>query len=45
MGQPQQHYYDNPTVEPMDPIYENLDDYGVTSSSSDIVTINGVSVS
>ncbi len=38
----QQHYYDNPTV---DPIYENLDDYGVTSSSSDIVTINGVSIS
>jgi len=40
--QQQQHYYDNPTV---DPIYENLDDYGVTSSSSDMVTINGVAVS
>jgi hypothetical protein len=38
----QQNYYDNPTV---DPIYENLDDYGVTSSSSDMVTINGVAVS
>ena len=38
----QSHYYDNPTV---DPIYENMDDYGVTSSSASVVTINGVSVS
>lgn len=37
----QQNYYDNPTV---DPIYENLDDYGVTSAAS-VVTINGVAVS
>ncbi|ODM86697.1 hypothetical protein Ocin01_19985 [Orchesella cincta] len=38
----QQNYYDNPTV---DPIYENLDDYGVTSSAASVVTINGVAVS
>ncbi|CAG7727446.1 unnamed protein product [Allacma fusca] len=31
----QQHYYDNPTA---DPIYENLDDYG------SVVTINGVAI-
>lgn len=47
--QEQQNYYDNPTV---DPIYENLDDYGVTGggsggggSAASVVTINGVAVS
>lgn len=48
---PDQNYYDNPTV---DPIYENLDDYGTTtpgygvagsSSAASVVTINGVAVS
>jgi len=37
-----QNYYDNPNI---DPIYENLDDYGVTSSAASVVTINGVAVS
>lgn len=42
LPQLQQNYYDNPNI---DPIYENLDDYGVTSSAASVVTINGVAVS